>query len=63
MLYDIVKKGWEARLTLLGLSARKFCSVPREPELEISYSTWKQSKNPPISWCDLVEREISKLEA
>ena len=59
MLYDIVKRGWEARLKLLGLSARKFCSMHEH----ISYNTWKQTKNPLIGWCDDVENAIRKLES
>lgn len=59
MFYDVVKRGWEARLKLLGLSARQFCSMHDD----LSYSTWKQTSNPTIGWCDDVENKIKELEA
>jgi len=58
MLFSIMKKGWEARLALLGISARKFCK-----DNEISYSTWNQMYNPPIELCHKIEQAISNLEA
>lgn len=58
MLFNRLKKGWEARLALLGVSAKDFCEGA-----DISYSTWLQMYNPPIGLCDKIEAELQKLEA
>lgn len=58
MLFDRLKKGWEARLKVAGISARQFCK-----QAGISYSTWLQMDNPAIGLCDKIEAELQKLEA
>lgn len=57
MLFDMLKKGWEARLKVLNISARQFCKLTG-----ISYSTWVQMDNPAIGLCDRIEQELVKLE-
>ncbi len=57
MLFNRLKKGWEARLTVLDISAKKFCQ-----QAGISYSTWVQMENPAIGLCDKIEAELQKLE-
>ncbi len=59
MFYEVIKRGWEARLKLLGLNGRRLCSLNKN----ISYNTWKQTKNPTIGWCADVEKAIQELEA
>jgi hypothetical protein len=58
MLFDRLKKGWEARLKVLNVSARQFCK-----QAGISYSTWLQMDNPAIGLCDKIESELAKLES
>lgn len=58
MFFDTIKRGWEARLKLLGISARQFCK-----DTGISYDTFKRIKNPTVEICDKIEAEIQKREA
>jgi hypothetical protein len=58
MYFSAMKKGWEARLAMLGVSARQFCL-----DSDISYSTWKHMDNPSIGLCQKIEDAITKLEA
>ena len=57
MFFDTIKRGWEARLKLLGISARQFCK-----DTGISYDTFKRIKNPTMDVCDRIETELQKLE-
>lgn len=58
MYFESMKRGWNARLALLGLNGKKFCEMSG-----INYDSWKRLHNPTIEMCQKIEDAISKLEA
>ena len=57
MYFESIKRGWKARLALLGISPKKFCEAN-----DISYESWKRLKNPTIATCEDIENKLAKLE-